>query len=78
MAEEKTSTTTTTTTKGDSTTIRTQTITPLTSFFSSAGAIAGIYYGVKTKKSFWGTVGYCILFSIGGGALGTAINTLKN
>ena len=58
------------------TTIRTPS--PMTSFFSSAGAIAGIYYGIKTKKSFWGTVGYTILFSIGGAALGTAINTLTN
>lgn len=45
---------------------------------SSVGAIAGIYYGVKNKKSFWTTVGFTILFSVGGAALGTVITSVTN
>jgi hypothetical protein len=45
---------------------------------SSVGAIAGIYYGVKNKKSFWTTVGFTILFSIGGAAIGTTISSITN
>jgi hypothetical protein len=46
------------------------------SVLSSLGAVGGIYYGVSKKKSFWTTAGFTILFAIGGGALGTAIETI--
>ena len=45
---------------------------------SSLGAVAGIYYGVSNKKSFWTTAGFTILFAIGGAALGTAYNAISN
>jgi hypothetical protein len=50
----------------------------VTSALSSVGAIGGIYYGVSQKKSFWTTIGFTILFSIGGAAIGTTINAIKN
>jgi hypothetical protein len=50
----------------------------VTSALSSVGAIGGIYYGVSQKKSFWTTIGFTILFSIGGAEIGTTINAIKN
>ena len=50
----------------------------LSSALSSLGAVAGIAYGVSQKKSFWTTAGFTILFAIGGAALGTAYNAIKN
>ena len=44
---------------------------------TSLGAIGGIAYGVSKKKSFWTTIGFTILFSIGGAVLGTAIESIK-
>lgn len=49
-----------------------------TPVLTSVGAISGIYYGVSKKKSFWTTVGFTILFSIGGAALGSAIESIRN
>jgi hypothetical protein len=49
----------------------------LTSALTSVGAVGGIAYGVSKKKSFWTTIGFTILFSIGGAALGTAIQSIK-
>jgi hypothetical protein len=48
----------------------------LTSALSSGGAVLGIYYGISKNKSFWTTAGFAILFSLGGAALGTFINTV--
>jgi hypothetical protein len=44
------------------------------SALSSFGAVAGIYYGIKQKKSFWATVGYTLLFSLAGGAVGSFVD----
>jgi len=45
---------------------------------TSLGAVAGIWYGVSQRKSFWTTAGFAILFSVGGAALGTAYNALND
>lgn len=45
---------------------------------SSVGAIVGIVYGISKKKSFWTTAGFTILFAIGGAALGSAYNAIKD
>jgi hypothetical protein len=50
----------------------------VTSALSSMGAVYGIYFGVKKKKTFWETAGFTILFAIGGAALGSAYNTITN
>jgi hypothetical protein len=49
----------------------------ITSALSSIGAIGGIYYGVSQRKSFWTTIGFTILFSISGAAIGTTIQAIK-
>lgn len=36
---------------------------------SSAGFVFGLGYAFKTKKSFWGYVGYSLLFSLIGGTV---------
>lgn len=45
---------------------------------SSLGAVAGLYYGVTKNKGFWGTAGFTLLFAIGGAALGSFYESIKN
>lgn len=44
---------------------------------SSAGALAGLYYAFKTKKKFWGYVGFFILGSVAGTLTAKAIESTK-
>jgi len=54
------------------------TSTQTTAILTSAGALAGIWYGVKGQKGFWGTAGYALLFSIAGAAAGSVISNLTS
>jgi len=45
---------------------------------TSLGAVAGIWYGVSQRKSFWSIAGFAILFSVGGAALGTVYGALND
>ena len=50
----------------------------LTAVLTSAGAVYGIYAGTKGAKGFWQTAGMALLFSFGGAALGTVIETVAS
>ncbi len=45
---------------------------------SSIGTIIGIYYGVTKGRGFWFTASFALLGAIGGAALGTAYQSVKN
>lgn len=45
---------------------------------TSIGAIVGIFYGVSKRLPFAATAGLTILFAIGGAALGTAYEAMKD
>jgi hypothetical protein len=49
-----------------------------TQILTSLGALGGIVYGVTKAQGFWATAGYTLLFSIGGAALGNAIEAARN
>lgn len=46
-----------------------------TTILTSAGALAGIIYGVANEKGFWATAGYALLFSIAGASIGAIVNS---
>jgi len=50
----------------------------LTGILTSAGALAGIIYGVSKQKGFWATAGFALLFSVAGAAGGAVIDGLKS
>jgi hypothetical protein len=43
---------------------------------ATIGAIGGVAYGAIQRKSFWTTVGFTLLFSISGAAIGGFVNAL--
>lgn len=48
----------------------------VTAVLTSAGAVYGIWLGMKGQKGFWQTAGMALLFSFGGAALGTVYETV--
>jgi hypothetical protein len=49
-----------------------------TNNFIYFGAMAGIFYGISKKHSFWGIAGYSVLFAAAGAGVGLAYQKLKN
>ena len=49
-----------------------------TSGLTSLGALAGVFYGIKKQKKFWGTAGYVVIFSLVGASIGLGINYFHN
>ena len=49
-----------------------------TNNFIYFGAMAGIFYGISKKHSFWGIAGFSVLFAAGGAAVCIAYQKIKN
>ncbi len=50
----------------------------LTYGLSSLGFALGLFYAYKQKTHFWGYLGFGILGSIGGGAIGNVVSSTSN
>lgn len=50
----------------------------LTGILTSAGALAGIVYGISKQNGFWATAGFALLFSVAGAAGGSVIDGIKS